>query len=111
MRMNIRRLLSSHKIITITVVVLGLFIILLPVAVKHTAAHLLKKNGAKNITIKDVDLNLFTGDIKIEGFLTMADEDENGFTMSSKMNNDEGGNSLTNNDIGTNSGFEESAPF
>jgi hypothetical protein len=42
--------------------------------------------------------------------LAMVDDDENGFTISSKMNVDDAGG-LTNSDIETNNGFDGQAPF
>ena len=49
--------------------------------------------------------------VDLDDSLAMVEEDENGFTIPSKMNHDESGGGLTNNDIGTNNGFDESAPF
>jgi replicative DNA helicase len=47
--------------------------------------------------------------VDLEDTLAMVDDDENGFTISSKMNKEAEG--LTNNDIGTNNGFDGPAPF
>ena len=49
--------------------------------------------------------------VDLDDTLAMVEDDENGFTISSKMNKDEGGGSLTNKDIGMNNGFDEPAPF
>ena len=49
--------------------------------------------------------------VDLEDSLAMAENDENGFTIPSKMNHDEEGGSITNKDIGTNNGFDESKPF
>ena len=47
--------------------------------------------------------------VDMDDTLAMVDDDENGFTISSKMNKEAEG--LTNNDIGTNNGFDGPAPF
>ena len=47
--------------------------------------------------------------VDMDDTLAMVDDDENGFTVSSKMNHEE--DSLNNQDIGMNNGFDESAPF
>jgi replicative DNA helicase len=49
--------------------------------------------------------------VDLDDTLALVEDDENGFTIPSKMNHDEEGGSLTNNDIGTNNGFDESVPF
>ena len=47
--------------------------------------------------------------VDMDDTLAMVDDDENGFTISSKMNHDEEG--LSNKDISMNNGFDEPAPF
>jgi hypothetical protein len=41
----------------------------------------------------------------------MVEDDENGLIIPSKMNHDESGDGVSNSDIGTNNGFDDSAPF
>jgi replicative DNA helicase len=48
--------------------------------------------------------------VDMDDTLAMLDDDENGFTLSSKMNQDESAG-LANNDIGMNNGFDGPAPF
>ena len=47
--------------------------------------------------------------VDMDDTLAMVDDDENGFTISSKMNHE--GEELTNKDIGMNDGFDGPAPF
>ncbi len=47
--------------------------------------------------------------VDMDDTLAMVDDDENGFTISSKMNQE--GEGLTNKDIGMNNGFDGPAPF
>jgi replicative DNA helicase len=47
--------------------------------------------------------------VDMDDTLAMVDDDENGFTISSKMNKE--GEGLANNDIGMNNGFDGPAPF
>ncbi len=47
--------------------------------------------------------------VDMDDALAMVDEEENGFTISSKMNKE--GEGLANNDIGMNNGFDGPAPF
>ena len=47
--------------------------------------------------------------VDMDDTLAMVDDDENGFTISSKMNQEAEG--LTNKDIGMNNGFDGPAPF
>ena len=47
--------------------------------------------------------------VDMDDALAMVDDDENGFTVSSKMNHE--GEELNNTDIGMNSGFDEPPPF
>jgi replicative DNA helicase len=49
--------------------------------------------------------------VDLDDSLAMVDDEENGFTIPSKMNHDEEGGGLANKDIGMNNGFDESAPF
>jgi len=49
--------------------------------------------------------------VDLDDTLAMVEDEQDGFILPSKMNHDEAGGSLTNNDIGTNNGFDESAPF
>ena len=48
--------------------------------------------------------------VDLDDTLAMVEDDENGFIVSSKMNHDEAGKAV-NDDIGTNNGFDEPAPF
>lgn len=48
--------------------------------------------------------------VDMDDTLAMLDDDENGFTLSSKMNQDESAG-LANNDINMNNGFDGPAPF
>lgn len=68
MKSNIWSFMKSHKKITILLIIFLLLLILLPVALKYAAIDWLEDNGAKNVTLKDVDLNLFTGTLGIEEF-------------------------------------------
>ena len=49
--------------------------------------------------------------VDLDDTLAMVEDDENGLIIPSKMNHDESGGGVTNNDIGTNNGFDDSAPF
>ena len=49
--------------------------------------------------------------VDLDDTLAMVEDDENGFIVSSKMNQEEGGGKVLNNDIGMNNGFDEPAPF
>lgn len=67
------------------------------------------RNGATG----DVHLKFireFAKFVDLEDSLAMGEDDENGFTIPSKMNKDEAG-MATNNDIGMNNGFDGPAPF
>lgn len=68
MKSTIWSFLVSHKKITITLIIFFLLLVFLPVALKYAAIDWLEDNGAKNVTLKDVDLNLFSGTLGIEGF-------------------------------------------
>ncbi len=48
--------------------------------------------------------------VDLDDTLAMAEDDENGLTIPSKMNHDKEG-MATNKDIGMNNGFDEPAPF
>jgi len=49
--------------------------------------------------------------VDLDDTLAMVEDDETGLIMPSKMNHDGSEGGLTNNDIGTNNGFDDSAPF
>lgn len=53
-----------------------LFIILLPIGVKHAAVYYLTKAGAETVTIEDIDINLFTGNLEIEKFSIKSEQFE-----------------------------------
>ncbi len=63
---KITNLISNHKKISCVILCLILFLTFLPVMLKYGAVYILKKNGADTVSIKDIDLNLFTGNLKIE---------------------------------------------
>ena len=75
---------TKKKTIGITAFVL--FLILLPIGVKYAAVYYLTKAGAENVTIEDIDLNLFSGTLKIEQFSIKSKKHEP-LTLSSALFN------------------------
>jgi Domain of Unknown Function (DUF748) len=69
-----RVLLTSHKKVTIPFILLIILLACLPVAVKITATNWLEKNGAGQVSLRDVDLNIFAGTLGIEGFSIQKNE-------------------------------------
>ncbi|OUR90226.1 hypothetical protein A9Q81_19725 [Gammaproteobacteria bacterium 42_54_T18] len=63
------------KRLSIAVVFIVVVLIALPFAVKYGAIYGLKKAGATDVVIEDVDLNLFTGELVIKGL--QVGEEEN----------------------------------
>jgi replicative DNA helicase len=49
--------------------------------------------------------------VDLDDTLAMVEEDEKGFTIGSRMNHDESGSLSGNDDLGSNSGFDEPPPF
>ncbi len=67
------------------------------------------RNGATG----DIQLKFvreFVKFVDLDDTLAMVDDEDNGFTISSKMNKDDQG-TITNSDIGMNNGFDPPAPF
>lgn len=67
----------------------------------------------RNGPVGDINLKFvreYAKFVDLDDTLAMVEEDENGFTIASKMNRDGDGKAL-NNDIGMNNGFDEPAPF
>jgi len=68
----------------------------------------------RNGPVGDVQLKFireYAKFVDLDDTLAMVEDDENGFIVSSKMNQEEGGGKVLNNDIGMNNGFDEPAPF
>jgi len=76
--------ITKKKIIGIAAFVL--FLILLPIGVKYTSVYYLTKAGAENVTIEDIDLNLFSGTLKIEKF-SIKSQKHKPLTLSSALFN------------------------
>jgi len=54
-------------------VIVLLFISLLPVGVRYGAIHVLKQQGMQHVEIADIDINLFSGEIKVTDMLVSGD--------------------------------------
>lgn len=76
MNINFKTWIFRHKILTTIIVLFFLILILLPVIVKQAAIIQLKNQGAEDVTISDVDLNLFAGKIGIKGFKVKHKDEE-----------------------------------
>ncbi len=68
--------ITRHKIQISIIAFLILILILLPVAIKQVAISQLKNQGAEDVYISDVDLNLFAGKIGIEEFKIKHKDEE-----------------------------------
>ena len=66
--------LRSHKKVAIPFVLFLLLLGFLPIAVKYTAINWLEDRGASQVSIKDIDLNLFAGTLGIKGFSIQENE-------------------------------------
>lgn len=54
-------------------VILLLFILLLPVGVRYGAIQVLKQQGMQQAEIADIDINLFSGELRVTGMLVSGD--------------------------------------
>ncbi|MFH1728335.1 MAG: hypothetical protein ABIA04_07950 [Pseudomonadota bacterium] len=63
-----KTMIFRQKKITIPVLSTFLLLAILPVAIKYTAINYLQDNGAQNVKIEDIDINIFSGKIVIKGF-------------------------------------------
>ncbi len=54
-------------------VILLLFILLLPVGVRYGTIQALKQQGIQQVEIADIDINLFSGELKVTGMLVSGD--------------------------------------
>lgn len=59
-------LLKKHPWLTSITLLLVLFFSLLPIALKYTAIYVLEKQSGQQVSIADIDLNLFTGNLSIQ---------------------------------------------
>jgi len=76
MTSNIWVFLTSHKKVTVPFILLMILLVCLPLALKFTAINWLEKNGAGQVSLKDIDLNLFTGTLAIKGFSIQENENQ-----------------------------------
>jgi replicative DNA helicase len=68
----------------------------------------------RNGPVGDIQLKFvreFAKFVDLDDTLAMVEEDENGFVVGSKMNQEDGFSASPNNDMGANNGFDEPAPF
>ena len=63
---------KRHTWLTGILLTLILFISLLPIAIKYTAISLLEKQTQLAVTIDDVDVNLFTGELAVKNFAMLG---------------------------------------
>jgi len=78
--------LTSHKKVTIPLILFLLLLAFLPMAVKYAAINWLKDKGASQVSIKDIDLNLFAGTLGIKGFSIQENEKQKVSLSELKLN-------------------------
>jgi len=66
--------LTSHKKVTIPLILFLLLLGFLPIAVKYAAINWLEDKGASHVAIKDIDLKLFAGTPGMKGFSIQENE-------------------------------------
>lgn len=65
---HMKQSLGSYKKSYIAILLLCLLLVCLPIGLKYAVITWLENNGASQVSIKDIDLNLFTGALGIENF-------------------------------------------
>jgi hypothetical protein len=78
--------LTSHKKVTIPLILFLLLLGFLPIAVKYAAINWLEDKGASQVSIKDIDLNIFAGTLGIKGFSIQENEKQKVSLSELKLN-------------------------
>ena len=84
--MTIKTTMMKYKKTVIALILLTIFLSTFPVGVRYISIHYLEKAGAENVSIDDIDLNLFTGNIAVEN-LTIKNNGFEPLTLTSAVVN------------------------